>query len=1419
MIFFGLGATTVTVAKPITSSYHIPAYTYNYSSYSQQIYTQSMINRQGEITKLRFYLFWHTTNGSLNNSHIWKVYLGHTTRSTFAYNSDWVPIANLTEVFHGGAPINLPPKGGEWLEFILDTPFVYNNVDNLVVAVYTVNHNMAGEVSWGRFHTNQYTALCHNYGYEIDLYNPPEANNRVMIVPAFQLVFPDTEVPVAPDLISPTPDDNWVNGQPLDWILPHANNYYSPVFEPDASGYDVYIDGALVSENQPGNRYVINGLEPGEHTWHVVARNNVGFSPPSETGTFNVVPGKAIGDGSEDYKLPIYPYSRYSYTQSIYLQSEIDIENHPIEKLAFYWNGRDATVNRDNILIYMGHTDKTEFADGEDWIPVSEMTLVFGGLLGFPAVIGWYEIELETPFLFNNVDNLVIAVCDSDVRSDYMYRNFYCTATPGQNRSIANYSEIDHAAPPAGALVAGFPNILMRCGEIPETPEIRVLPVTLDYNVAVYGKPTARNVEVVNMGGGTLNLSMADISIIGPNANEFSVDPIYLPVSLGPLQHVTIPVVVTGVTPGPISATLRITYDGEIYDVDLDAEVTPAGVVIIGDGTMSQNDPFNMISHNERFLSLYTADQLRGVGTIDRIAWDCTATGNSTIRYKIYLKNTNEAVLPSPHIAIEQATLVKQGQYVPRKLGWRVFELNTPFYYSGGNLIVAVVAVSGGTTGEYRAKFSYTDRGVENHLVWNYRYQSQLVCQYSTRVPNIMLNFAEGWAGNDICALNLSGDPIPVVGEVSNYTVSVRNGGTNVQANYQVKLMEINGTELGEVNGPPIDSGAIAEVVIPWMPNIEGQIEIYAKVELPGDELEPNNQTKPMKINVQPAGSQTVTIGIGDRFDYMPMNFVYRSSICESLYLSEELGFVSGTISSMVLCNKFRNGLLKPTKIFLGNTYENDLSAGFIPASEMTLVYDGDISYPTGENNIIIDFQTPYVHTGGNLVMIFFRPWESSSYDRNNQFKGQIAGDGRSRVAISNLRDIDPFNPPNSTLTGRFPQASFIFNADSYDNELAALHLVGDSSVTVGSVSNHTVRIRNFGSEDQASYSVKLVGPDEEVLASVAGPPISSMQSLDVVVAWTPTSVGEMSIYAVVEMAGDEFADNNRTPGFEVMVYPFGTSGVLATVNEDNDAVEVSWMAERRKGVEPSGYQVYRLRAGQEQNQATWVELIPEAGNAFRVTDTSWLTLPDGDYCWAVRAVYADSTTSLPRFSSTLTNHVRTGRVIGVVKSKDGRIIAGATVSNGRLFTTANSLGEFNLLVPVGNRTIKASAKGFDVTTVENVVVGQGLFTTLNFVLLQGSGESQVPIVTGLHGNYPNPFNPITTISYSVKEPGKVRLEIFNIRGQLVRTLINEYHDTGNYKRVFDGEDSRGRILSSGVYFIKMTALGYQKASKMMLMK
>jgi hypothetical protein len=122
---------------------------------------------------------------------------------------------------------------------------------------------------------------------------------------------------------------------------------------------------------------------------------------------------------------------------------------------------------------------------------------------------------------------------------------------------------------------------------------------------------------------------------------------------------------------------------------------------------------------------------------------------------------------------------------------------------------------------------------------------------------------------------------------------------------------------------------------------------------------------------------------------------------------------------------------------------------------------------------------------------------------------------------------------------------------------------------------------------------------------------------------------------------------------------------------------------------------------------------------------------------------------------------------------------------------------------------------------VENVIVPRVNDMPLVFRLTSLTNDDpQIPVAaTALKGNYPNPFNPETTISYSVMKPGCVKLDIYNIKGQLVRTLVDEDHATGHYKKLFGGKDGSGRSLASGVYLIMMNAPGYQKASKMMLMK
>ena len=93
------------------------------------------------------------------------------------------------------------------------------------------------------------------------------------------------------------------------------------------------------------------------------------------------------------------------------------------------------------------------------------------------------------------------------------------------------------------------------------------------------------------------------------------------------------------------------------------------------------------------------------------------------------------------------------------------------------------------------------------------------------------------------------------------------------------------------------------------------------------------------------------------------------------------------------------------------------------------------------------------------------------------------------------------------------------------------------------------------------------------------------------------------------------------------------------------------------------------------------------------------------------------------------------------------------------------------------------------------------------------------PAAGHLAQNYPNPFNPSTIIAYNMIEAGKVSIEVFNIKGQKVRTLINEHMTVGNHDVTWDGKDTNNKSVSSGIYFYKMKSGNYVSTKKMILMK
>jgi hypothetical protein len=96
---------------------------------------------------------------------------------------------------------------------------------------------------------------------------------------------------------------------------------------------------------------------------------------------------------------------------------------------------------------------------------------------------------------------------------------------------------------------------------------------------------------------------------------------------------------------------------------------------------------------------------------------------------------------------------------------------------------------------------------------------------------------------------------------------------------------------------------------------------------------------------------------------------------------------------------------------------------------------------------------------------------------------------------------------------------------------------------------------------------------------------------------------------------------------------------------------------------------------------------------------------------------------------------------------------------------------------------------------------------------------SNSPLQNMLYENYPNPFNPSTTIRYSLKENLKTSLVIYNSLGQKIRTLVDTPQAPGIHTQIWNGKNDRGQQVSSGVYFIKLSAGEFSQTRRMMILE
>ncbi|MDP3024870.1 MAG: T9SS type A sorting domain-containing protein [candidate division Zixibacteria bacterium] len=153
-----------------------------------------------------------------------------------------------------------------------------------------------------------------------------------------------------------------------------------------------------------------------------------------------------------------------------------------------------------------------------------------------------------------------------------------------------------------------------------------------------------------------------------------------------------------------------------------------------------------------------------------------------------------------------------------------------------------------------------------------------------------------------------------------------------------------------------------------------------------------------------------------------------------------------------------------------------------------------------------------------------------------------------------------------------------------------------------------------------------------------------------------------------------------------------------------------------------------------------------------------------------------------------------------------GVISSGGNTSSG---------GSYKMLVSSAGQIFTGKSQG------GNYIMHSGYISTPapRPVDVESEEETPIPKSYNLSQNYPNPFNPSTVIEYSLPKGSEVKIIVYNVLGQKVKTLMDEYQNVGIKTVHWDGMDDNGEKVASGIYFYRLKTGDYSEAKKMVLLR
>jgi len=472
------------------------------------------------------------------------------------------------------------------------------------------------------------------------------------------------------------------------------------------------------------------------------------------------------------------------------------------------------------------------------------------------------------------------------------------------------------------------------------------------------------------------------------------------------------------------------------------------------------------------------------------------------------------------------------------------------------------------------------------------------------------------------------------------------------------------------------------------------------------------------------------------------------------------------------------------------------------------------------------------------------------------------------------LRKADTINDvPTDDLTRSFLGYNVYQGTTFLTSQPINEHTYTHQNVTPGTYTYKVSAVFSNGESTQIeieNVSIYDIQPPSELQATIPAP-------LTVALAWTPpTSTDGFTHYQLYKQTGEagdfeplsetldapEYTDsgleNMTTYSYKVTaVYVSGESTPTSTVsatpsvafNPVNDmqcvvgfaSVALTWTAPETvsNSATLDGYRLMReetvphTSSGSPTVRWETVLLANLSADTFEYTDE---TAENGQtYIYSMIALYTE-----PEGESTSTDHYVQMKIFNPplelsTLAGDAQVTLNwntptmhdhlATLSGYKIYRN-------NVLLPAGIITDRNEMSFID-TEVEN----DNTYTyCIVAIYSDPAGESEpsniasatpltdfdgvtAPVATTLTGNYPNPFNPETTIRFSMAREDRVSIDIYSINGQLVCSLVSGSYGVGIHNAIWNGRDNIGRPVSSGVYFYRMTTGEYSAVRKMLLLK